>query len=463
MTENSSRHLPFSYEDYSEWFDVYAEDYLMPALAEARRALDELLDQELPEQQRVRVRVDPGRTKTKARTWKKLNDKYIDKVQGLADIPVIVDDLVGLRIICNNRSDVDRVVDVLDGIQEFEDGDDPVLATHSDTVKDWRLEPKPSGYRAYHLNLCTSVSHVTERHVVICELQIRTLLQESWGELTHEDTYKPGANVPQLVSMLSKRMADLMATLDDIAEDLRLELDRLAESSLTESSGKVEKQAKSPDREAAADYLSARISELKRPTPLAPLAWELQREFGREIADGWFGYGTFKNLLKEAIRDVQVSTTPPAYVLPAGFDASSYPDIRMDAPRGASLLNDIDPAFPLVDSPDWPHVYQALAEATGRVAWEPPPDARTVNELARDARDGSGNGHKHVTRNQVRYVAKGLLHGRELSSNMSKNEVEDKFIELTVPRVASLGLPQAECRELDKWLRGKFKPRGARR
>ena len=68
------------------------------------------------------------------------------------------------------------------------------------------------------INLKTAVNAGLSREVVACELQLRTLLQESWGELTHEDTYKPGSSALRLVTTLSRRMADLLATLDDMAE-----------------------------------------------------------------------------------------------------------------------------------------------------------------------------------------------------------------------------------------------------
>jgi len=447
--------LPFSYEEFSEWFDDYTRALLAPALKAARKALSEHLDRELPEQQRVRVAVSPGRTKTKARTWKKLNDKYVDRIEHLVDVPAVVDDLVGLRIVCTNRSDVDRVVDLIEGMQEFVDGEAPVLAPCSGTVKDWRGEEKPSGYRAYHVNLCTSVSQATEWHVVTCELQIRTLMQESWGELTHEDTYKPGATVPPLVSTLSRRMADLMATIDDIAEDLRSELDRLSEDSLLETDSSQDGAANVAEREAVTDFLRGKVGELRGPTTLATLAWELQREFGREITDGWFGYGNFKNLLKFAVPDARVSIDPPSYVLPAGFDAISSVERRSGVPRAVTLLNEIDRSFPLVASGQWPLLFDVVARATRQVTWEGPADMRVVNELSRVARDIALEQGKRLPRAHPQYVVRGLSSVHELTPDMDSTEVQEKFFELTLPRAATLGLPDADLRELKRWLLGK--------
>ncbi len=448
--------LPISYEEFSEWFDDHTARFLRPALYAARKALNEHLDDELPEQQRVRVVVGQGRTKTKARTWKKLNDKYADQVEEFGRIPSVIDDLVGLRIVCTNHSDVDRVVDIIEGMQEFVgDGDPPILAAFPDTAKDWRKTEKPSGYRAYHVNLCTSVPKATEWHVVTCELQVRTLLQESWGELTHEDTYKPGARVPPLVNTLSRRMADLMATIDDIAEDLRSELDRLTENSLLEGESAETPGTSVVGREAAADFLRERVGALRRPTPLAALAWELQRQFGREITDGWFGCGNFKNLLKEAVPDARISADPPSYLLPAGFDAIAQPERQAGFPRIITLLNEIDRTFPLIDSAQWPRLFEFVATATAELKWEGVVDGRVTNEVSRFARDLALDNQIRLGRAHIQHVARTLAIAQELTPNMSSEEVFDKFLELTLPRARTLGLPQEDLGKLEAWLAGK--------
>lgn len=455
--------LPFTFEEFSAWFDRYSEDFLEPAKEAASTALDELLDDELQEPQRMRIRVGYGRVKSKTRTWKKLNDKYLGRVTSVSAVPDVVDDLVGLRVVCTNKSDVNRLVDILDGLDKYADGDEPVLATHNGSSKDWRTEPKESGYRAYHINLCTSVSQATKRHPVVCELQIRTLLQDSWGELTHEDTYKPGGNVPPLVDTLSKRMADLMATLDDIAEDLRSELDSLAEDSLTEAvtvdpphtSEEDNTPAANRTREAAEAYLRDQVNALTRPMPLPTLAWELQREFGGEISNGWLGYGTFTKMLNAVAPSARVSPTNRSYVLPAGFDISSYDGEYPGVPKVISLLKEADKSFPLCSSVHWPRVYSALAAATHQLSWEGPPDLKLLNELTRVARDeASSVTDERVSRGQVQYVGFALFSSAALITDMTANQVEQAFVDWMLSRSTSMGLRQDDSNELESWLRG---------
>ncbi len=467
MQQDSKNALPFSYEEYSAWFDRHSRRFLTPARDAATTALNEHLDAELQDPQRIRIRVGSGRVKSKARTWKKINDKYTDKVRTLDDIPTVVDDLVGLRAVCTNKSDVDRLVEILESLEEYVDGDDPVLATSSKSAKDWRTDPKDSGYRAYHIDICTSVAQATQRHPVVCELQIRTLLQDSWGELTHEDTYKPGADVPSLVDTLSRRMADLMATLDDIAEDLRAELDRLAHDSLAEidpaveASGKPKRSAEaSLAHEAAEAYLKERVSELTRPLSLPTLAWEIQREFGGEISDGWVGYGTFKKMLESVVPDARVSPGPAAYVVPASFDLSAYDDIRPGVPRVISLLKDADKSFPLIPSEEWPRIYSALAAATHEVQWADPPDIKALNELTRTARDGAATAASdHISRSKLQYVAVALMNSGQLITDMTAAQIENAFVSWTLARSEALGFPKSDNNQLESWLRGKGLPK----
>ena len=163
---------------------------------------------------------------------------------------------------------------------------------------------------------------------VTCELQVRTLLQDSWGELTHEDTYSKAGELPPLVEVLSTRMADLLATLDDIAEDLRNELDRIDEAIVAETAGQVDNEpgddcARAGPGADAADILLERWRALDRPVELSSLAWALQHEFGAEVSDDWFGYRTFKRFLRAAVPDGEISGGRQAYLLPAGGSGSA--------------------------------------------------------------------------------------------------------------------------------------------
>jgi hypothetical protein len=96
-----------------------------------------------------------------------------------------------------------------------------------DFEDDYIKAPKDSGYRALSLLVGVPVAVGDRTEPITCEIQIRTLLQHAWGELTHEDTYKPEMKTPELIVILSKRLANTLAVLDEIAQDIRNELDKL--------------------------------------------------------------------------------------------------------------------------------------------------------------------------------------------------------------------------------------------
>ncbi|GAA2908636.1 hypothetical protein GCM10011428_23510 [Streptomyces violaceus] len=457
--------LPFEYDEFGEWFEVYRKKFLEPARESAARALNEHLDAELPEIERVRVKVSPGRVKGKERTWRKLElPKYADKIKSLEDIPDVIDDLVGLRVTCNNKSDVQRVVDIVRALDSFQVGAEPVLEQQDNSFRDYLKDPKQSGYRAIHVNLCTSVSAGLKRKVITCELQIRTLLQDGWGELTHEDTYKPGSTPPALVETLSRRMADLLAAVDDIAQDLRQELDRLSTVNVeTSRGGATTSQAvqaaiaeKPGLRDAVMEHLRNRVTALEKPMDLASLAWEVQRKFGQEVTQGWFGFGNFKSLLKDSVPDVRVTDEPPSYVLPGDYDNSAtkkvspYPGI----PSVVLPLRELDRSFPLLSSDRMNAAYRQLAEASQCVNWndETTNDIARLNEMTRMARELNTE-DLAISRTHLDYIAKSLLFSGNLGRPLTEDQIGSIYLTSTLNRLRSV--TTVSKRQLDavkKWL-----------
>lgn len=469
--------LACSYEDFREWLETYHGQYVRAAGDAVLKALNEYLDQELTlESERVRVRVAPPRLKGVSRTWRKIHlEKYADRIAGLEDVPAAIDDLLGLRIVCTNTSDEARVIELLKALPVCPADSSPVLGRVEGSDRDYLTEPKGSGYRAWHINVETSVAHVTTWRRIICEVQVRTLLQDSWGELTHEDTYKPGGGgiVSPLVRTLSRRMADLLATLDDIAEDLRQELDLLNAEAAEEEAAQVPDPgvsdeatpgraslpaADSPiDSDPVRAYLLRRVSQLDRPLDLASLAWEAQREFGQDILNGWAGHGTFKNLLRAAVPGVRLTAEPPTYVVPEGFSIERYSKAAREdgapLPRAALALKSLDGSFPAVPPDALSLIFRAFAEGTRLAAERGEPDVRFLNETTRLARDWSASIGSPVSRRLLNFVGKALLGAGELRPNMSEAQVRSAFRAVAVSRARDLlVLTEQDEQELSDWL-----------
>ena len=271
----------FGYAEFGAWYDAYRIDVLEPALDRAMDALQRELDDGLSDRDLARIRSISGRVKSKRRTWRKVNQpRYRSQLETVDDIASVIDDLIGMRLTCTNLRDLEMVQVELERLPSTAGKKRP-LGIGRSSERDYVETPKESGYRGWHVNLNV---HLDGRPIT-CELQVRTLLQDSWGELTHEDTYSKAGELPTLVEVLSARMADLLSTLDDIAEDLRNELDRIDEEVVAETAGQIEEPSADtldtgPGADAA-DIVRERWRSLDEPLELSALAWALQNEFGR--------------------------------------------------------------------------------------------------------------------------------------------------------------------------------------
>jgi ppGpp synthetase/RelA/SpoT-type nucleotidyltranferase len=133
------------------------------------------------------------------------------------------DDMVGVRVVCNNTRDVQRFVDLLVKRLALEThgplgADAPLQAE----VQDYVAAPKPDGYRGVHLTFRVHVPDGTTfgSIAVGCEVQVRTLMQDGWARLSHKDVYK----TDDLPDDLRARFEDLSRVLeaaDEIAQDIR--------------------------------------------------------------------------------------------------------------------------------------------------------------------------------------------------------------------------------------------------
>ena len=72
-------------------------------------------------------------------------------------------------------------------------------------IKDYIKNPKPNGYRSYHLIIEIPVFFSEEKKNLRVEVQIRTIAMDFWASLDHQLKYKK----------------DIGAAADEISEDLR--------------------------------------------------------------------------------------------------------------------------------------------------------------------------------------------------------------------------------------------------
>ncbi len=135
-----------------------------------------------------------------------------------------ITDLIGGRITCWFLEDC---YGILNQIRSSKN-----IITKEGTLEDYIHQPKKTGYRSIHIlaNIlsdtietddCDKLKDTTQH--LVCEIQIRTKLQNFWGELTHE-THHTGKEFKENQSSYEKmvtEMADRFATEDQSTFALR--------------------------------------------------------------------------------------------------------------------------------------------------------------------------------------------------------------------------------------------------
>ena len=115
-----------------------------------------------------------------------------------------LNDVAGIRVICSFVDDIYAVANML-----ISQDDVTVIA-----VKDYIKNPKPNGYRSYHLIVEIPVFFSDEKRNMRVEVQIRTIAMDFWASLDHQLKYKK----------------DLGVDADEISEELRQCAEVIAET-----------------------------------------------------------------------------------------------------------------------------------------------------------------------------------------------------------------------------------------
>ena len=125
-----------------------------------------------------------------------------------------MEDIAGIRIMCQFVDDIDRVVEI---IREREDMQ---ILYEKDYVKN----VKPSGYRSYHMVIRYPVYMAKGKVEILAEFQIRTLAMNFWATIEHSLNYKYKKNLPNEIKLKLKSAADAAFTLDEEMLEIKDEI-----------------------------------------------------------------------------------------------------------------------------------------------------------------------------------------------------------------------------------------------
>ena len=142
-----------------------------------------------------------------------------------------LNDIAGTRIICSFTSDIYQIAEMI-----RKQSDVTVLY-----IKDYIKNPKPNGYKSYHM-VVTIPIYLTDGPVETkVEIQIRTVAMDFWASLEHKIYYKFEGNAPAYLQQELKACADVVNMLDNKMFSLNQAILELSEAQKLVSDGENRK------------------------------------------------------------------------------------------------------------------------------------------------------------------------------------------------------------------------------
>lgn len=125
-----------------------------------------------------------------------------------------MEDITGIRIMCQFVDDITKVVNIIRGRKDMQ-----IMYE-----KDYVANVKKSGYRSYHIIIKYPVSMADGPKEILAELQIRTLAMNFWATIEHSLNYKYKQDIPEGLKNKLKRAADAAFQLDEQMLEIKDEI-----------------------------------------------------------------------------------------------------------------------------------------------------------------------------------------------------------------------------------------------
>ena len=122
-----------------------------------------------------------------------------------------MEDIAGIRIMCQFVDDIDKVVELLRVRKDMQ-----ILYE-----KDYVSNVKSSGYRSYHVIIKYPIHSIAGSKEILCEIQIRTLAMNFWATIEHSLKYKYEHYIPETLAVRLRRAADAAFLLDQEMSEIR--------------------------------------------------------------------------------------------------------------------------------------------------------------------------------------------------------------------------------------------------
>ncbi|WP_330389763.1 GTP pyrophosphokinase [Cellulosilyticum sp. I15G10I2] len=164
-----------------------------------------------------------GRVKKISSILEKAKKKNI----AVEDIEAKIEDIAGIRIMCQFAEDIYRVIDII----RARDGKDLYI----EEERDYITNIKSSGYRSYHIIIKYPLQTGHGEKMIFAEIQIRTLAMNFWATIEHSLRYKYKQNMPTQIQARLTKAAEAAYQLDQEMAEIREEVLKCQESFQLES------------------------------------------------------------------------------------------------------------------------------------------------------------------------------------------------------------------------------------
>jgi putative GTP pyrophosphokinase len=125
-----------------------------------------------------------------------------------------MEDIAGMRIMCQFVDDIYRVVDLIRKRKDMQ-----IMYE-----KDYITDVKASGYRSYHIIVKYPVNMADGVKEILAEFQIRTLAMNFWATVEHSLNYKYKHQIPNEIKQKLKNAADAAFNLDQEMLEIKDEI-----------------------------------------------------------------------------------------------------------------------------------------------------------------------------------------------------------------------------------------------
>lgn len=128
-----------------------------------------------------------------------------------------INDVAGVRITCSFISDIYKIYELL------KQQDDIYIIE----VKDYIKNPKPNGYKSFHMIIEIPIFLASETRRVKVEIQIRTVAMDFWASLEHKIFYKYNKKVPKEILDSLNEASATVNSLDFKMENIKDQIEQL--------------------------------------------------------------------------------------------------------------------------------------------------------------------------------------------------------------------------------------------